>query len=149
MSRSNKVLFVLIAADLSSNWHNILCYLARPIGSKKTLRWIRQHCCHVTTQHIGHVTRTSFPSYEVSGQGSTLIHIDGHLFCGFPGYNPVPLGWFKMCVCWFYDGKPKGSVKVVLWRILVMWSGLHFLPYLDTYIIYRSVMWLGLHSLHK
>ena len=30
--------FVLIAADLSSNGHNILCYLARPIGSKKTLR---------------------------------------------------------------------------------------------------------------
>ena len=23
------------------------------------------------------------------------------LFCGFPGYRPVPPGWFKI-VCWFY-----------------------------------------------
>ena len=23
------------------------------------------------------------------------------LFCGFPGYKPVPPGWFKI-VCWFY-----------------------------------------------
>ena len=25
------------------------------------------------------------------------------LFCGFPGYKPVPPGWFKI-VCWFYVG---------------------------------------------
>ena len=25
------------------------------------------------------------------------------LFCGFPGYKPVPPGWFKT-VCWFYVG---------------------------------------------
>ena len=24
-------------------------------------------------------------------------------FCGFPGYKPVPPGWFRF-VCWFYDG---------------------------------------------
>ena len=23
------------------------------------------------------------------------------IFCGFPGYRPVLLGWFKI-VCWFY-----------------------------------------------
>ena len=26
-----------------------------------------------------------------------------HLFCGFPGYKPVPPGWFKIA-CWFYVG---------------------------------------------
>ena len=25
------------------------------------------------------------------------------LFCGVPGYKPVPPGWFKI-VCWFYVG---------------------------------------------
>ena len=25
------------------------------------------------------------------------------LFCGFPGYKPVPPGWFKI-VCWFFVG---------------------------------------------
>ena len=24
-------------------------------------------------------------------------------FCDFPGYKPVPSGWFKI-VCWFYVG---------------------------------------------
>ena len=33
-------------------------------------------------------------------------------FCGFPGYKPVPLGWFKICVG-FITGTPKGSPKVV------------------------------------
>ena len=37
------------------------------------------------------------------------------LFCGFPGYKPVPPGWFKVCVG-FITGTPKGSPKVVLWR---------------------------------
>ena len=37
------------------------------------------------------------------------------IFCGFPGYKPVPPGWFKICVC-FITGTPKGSPKVVLWR---------------------------------
>ena len=27
----------------------------------------------------------------------------GKLFGGFPGYKPVPPGWFKI-VCWFYVG---------------------------------------------
>ena len=36
-------------------------------------------------------------------------------FCGFPGYKPVPPGWFKICVG-FITGAPKGSPKVVLWR---------------------------------
>ena len=34
-------------------------------------------------------------------------------FCGFPGYKPVPPGWFKICVV-FITGIPKGSSKVVL-----------------------------------
>ena len=34
-------------------------------------------------------------------------------FCGFPGYKPVPPGWFKICVG-FISGTPKGSPKVVL-----------------------------------
>ena len=38
-----------------------------------------------------------------------------HLFCGFPGYKPVPPGWFKVCVG-FITGTPKGSRKVGLWR---------------------------------
>ena len=29
-------------------------------------------------------------------------------FCGFPGYKPVLLGWFKICVG-FITGAPKGS----------------------------------------
>ena len=33
------------------------------------------------------------------------------LFCGFPGYKPVPPGWFKVCVG-FIMGTPKGSPKV-------------------------------------
>ena len=32
------------------------------------------------------------------------------LFCGFPGYKPVPPGWFKICVG-FITGTPKGSPK--------------------------------------
>ena len=36
-------------------------------------------------------------------------------FGGFPGYKPVPPGWFKICVG-FITGTPKGSPKVVLWR---------------------------------
>ena len=36
-------------------------------------------------------------------------------FCCFPGYKPVPPGWFKICVG-FITGAPKGSPKVVLWR---------------------------------
>ena len=31
---------------------------------------------------------------------STELHKN---FCGFPGYKPIPLGWFKICVL-FYDG---------------------------------------------
>ena len=34
------------------------------------------------------------------------------LFCGFPGYKPVPPGWFKICVG-FIMGTSKGSPKVV------------------------------------
>ena len=34
------------------------------------------------------------------------------LSCGFPGYKPVPPGWFKICVG-FITGTPKGSPKVV------------------------------------
>ena len=36
--------------------------------------------------------------------------------CGFPGYKPVPPGWFKICVVGFITGTPKGSPKVCLWR---------------------------------
>ena len=41
-------------------------------------------------------------------QGIALIHyttglLTKILFCGFPGYRPVPPGWFKI-VCWFYVG---------------------------------------------
>ena len=36
-------------------------------------------------------------------------------FCGFPGYKPVPPVGLRF-VCWFYDGTPKGSPIVVLWR---------------------------------
>ena len=38
-------------------------------------------------------------------QGIALIHYTtaaSLLFCGFPGYKPVPPGWFKLC--WFYNG---------------------------------------------
>ena len=35
-----------------------------------------------------------------------------HLFCGVPGFKPVPPGWFKICVG-FVSGTPKGSPKVV------------------------------------
>ena len=43
-------------------------------------------------------------------QGIALIHYT--TFCGFPGYKPVPPGWFKICVG-FIMGTPKGSPKVV------------------------------------
>ena len=47
-------------------------------------------------------------------QGIALIHYTmvGFSFCGFPGYKPVPPGWFKICVG-FITGTPKGSPKVV------------------------------------
>ena len=32
------------------------------------------------------------------------------LFCGFPGYKPVPPGWFKI-VCWFYVGNTQMLTK--------------------------------------
>ena len=58
-------------------------------------------------------------------QGIALIHYTTgaslniaalKIFCGFPGYTPVPPGWF-MIVCWFsMSGIPKGSPKVFLWR---------------------------------
>ena len=31
------------------------------------------------------------------------LHFFFFFFCGFPGYRPVPPGWFKI-VCWFYVG---------------------------------------------
>ena len=40
--------------------------------------------------------------------------LQGTFFC-FPGYKPVPPGWFKICVG-FITRTPKGSPKVVLWR---------------------------------
>ena len=33
-----------------------------------------------------------------------------YFFCGFPGYKPVPPGWFKICVG-FIMGTPKGLPK--------------------------------------
>ena len=32
-------------------------------------------------------------------------------FCGFPGYKPVPPGWFKICVLVFYDGNTQRLTK--------------------------------------
>ena len=32
-----------------------------------------------------------------------LVYKAKNFFCGFPGYKPVPSGWFKI-VCWFYVG---------------------------------------------
>ena len=31
-------------------------------------------------------------------------------FCGFPGYKPVPPGWFQICVG-LMSGTPKGSTE--------------------------------------
>ena len=42
------------------------------------------------------------------GWGSICLFL---FFCGFPGYKPVPPGWFKICVG-FKTGTPKGSPKV-------------------------------------
>ena len=33
-----------------------------------------------------------------------------YFFCGFPGYKPVPPGWFKI-VCWFYAGNTQGLTE--------------------------------------
>ena len=46
-------------------------------------------------------------------QGIALIHYAtgaSHIFCGFPGYKPVPPGWFKI-VCWFYAGNTQGLTE--------------------------------------
>ena len=36
---------------------------------------------------------------------------DPFLFCGFPGYKPVPPGWFKVCVG-FITGTPRPHRKL-------------------------------------
>ena len=37
--------------------------------------------------------------------------VDRKLFCDFPGYKPVPPGWFKICVGFFILGTPEGSTE--------------------------------------
>ena len=46
--------------------------------------------------------------FSRAGGGSICLFL---FFCGFPGYKPVPPGWFKICVG-FKTGTPKGSPKV-------------------------------------
>ena len=36
-------------------------------------------------------------------------------FCGFPGYKPVPPGWFKICAG-FITGTPKAHRMLFSWR---------------------------------
>ena len=56
------------------------------------------------------------PGIEPATPGLQDIGLSPTPFCGFPGYKPVPLGWFKINVG-FITGTPKGSPKVVfLWR---------------------------------
>ena len=43
------------------------------------------------------------PGIEPATPGLQGIALIPTLFCGFPGYKPVPPGWFKI-VCWFYVG---------------------------------------------
>ena len=43
------------------------------------------------------------PGIEPATPGLQDIGLSPTTFCGFPGYKPVPPGWFKI-VCWFYVG---------------------------------------------
>ena len=50
-----------------------------------------------------HPTDWEKPGIEPATPGLQDIGLSPTPFCGFPGYKPVPPGWFKI-VCWFYAG---------------------------------------------
>ena len=62
-----------------------------------------------------HLTDWERPGIEPATPGLQDIDLSPTPFCSFPGYKPVPPGWFKICVG-FIRGTPKGSPKVALWR---------------------------------
>ena len=65
------------------------------------------------SQKTGHRTDWEKPGIEPETPGLQDIGLSPtpwrllftlfYIFCGFPGYKPVPPGWFKI-VCWFYVG---------------------------------------------
>ena len=78
------------------------------IASWITQIWLRaaKLACPCNTP----LTSNSFASFdwqratpESHVQNKPLVCSKKKLFCGFPGYKPVPPGWFKI-VCWFYVG---------------------------------------------
>ena len=61
---------------------------------------------------MSHPTDWEKPGIEPATPGLQDICLSPTPFCGFPGYKPVPPGWFKIYVG-FITGTPKGSSKVV------------------------------------
>ena len=51
------------------------------------------------------------PGIEPATPGLQDIGLSPTPFCGFPGYKPVPLGWFKTCVLVLLREHPKAHRK--------------------------------------
>ena len=58
----------------------------------------------------GFMEKPGFEPETPGLQGIALIHYT-KIFCSFPGYKPVPPGWFKICVLVLLREHPKAHRK--------------------------------------